>query len=46
MLPNIVVEFRIDLVPGITLISKVAYLMAPKLLEMMKKQLVKLRGKG
>ena len=44
--PSRVVEFRIDLVPGRTPISKAAYRMAPKQLEEMSKQLAELRAKG
>ena len=44
--PRRVVEFRIDLVPGIAPISKAAYRMAPKELVEMKKQLEEMLQKG
>ena len=44
--PRREVEFRIDLIPGSSPVSKAAYRLAPKQLEEMKKQLSELLAKG
>jgi hypothetical protein len=44
--PRREVEFRIDLIPGSSPVSKAAYRLAPKQLEEMKKQLTELLSKG
>ena len=44
--PRREVEFRIDLIPGSSPVSKAAYRLAPKQLEEMKKQLAELLEKG
>ncbi|XP_031116509.1 uncharacterized protein LOC116020167 [Ipomoea triloba] len=46
MPPERVVEFTIDLVPGTTPISKIAYRMAPKKMQELKEQLQELLDKG